>query len=126
MVKALYIRTISLKNSYANDTLPLMPKILTTLLIAVTLIANLAWAMDTHAAAFFGHDSEWSLDNSVHPDEHDGNETCDHCCHGLAHLIGLVQEPSVMSALTNCKLHGFSAQQYFSRSQSPPIPPPNA
>ena len=63
------------------------------LLIASTLVAPIAWAMDTHESAIQGHTNATleqaaneTLDRS---DSHDADQS-DHCDHGIAHLITLV------------------------------------
>jgi len=69
-----------------------MKKILICLLLLANLSSGLAFAWDTHPEAMVGHDSAAielvAGDDHDHPDDdlhHD-----DHCCHGAAHVVGIV------------------------------------
>jgi len=101
----------------------LMRKLISTLLLStILLFANMSWAMDTCAEAFFGHGAEWTQDKSPAPDDHDD----DHCCHGLAHLMGLSLQTNLLVETSDSSDVVFSSQYYRTRSQAPPTPPPNA
>jgi len=103
-----------------------MRKFVSKLLILTILVANLAWAVDTHAEAYFGHDSELAQEWSPEPENSDIGDVCDHCCHGVAHIIGITGHTDiVLSVIVDSNLE-LSTQLYRTRSQSPPIPPPNA
>ena len=68
-----------------------MKRILICLLLLANLSSGLAFAWDTHPEAMVGHDFaavELVDDGHEHPDgdlHHD-----DHCCHGAAHVVGIV------------------------------------
>ena len=79
--------------------------------------------MDTHAGSFFGHNSELTQEESSH-DEHENNGDEDHCCHGLAHLLALSSESNVSLIPTQSQRIAYILH-YYTRSQSPPTPPPN-
>jgi len=69
-----------------------MKKILICLLLLANLNTGLAFAWDTHLEAMVGHDST-AIDLLTDADhEHpDGDlHHSDHCCHGAAHLVGLI------------------------------------
>ncbi|VAW89902.1 hypothetical protein MNBD_GAMMA17-834 [hydrothermal vent metagenome] len=69
-----------------------MKKILICLLLLANLSAGLAFAWDSHPEAMVGHDSTAIelLAGSDH-DHLDGDlHHNDHCCHGAAHLVGLI------------------------------------
>ncbi len=67
-----------------------MKKILICLLLLANLSAGLAFAMDNHPEVLVGHDSA-ALDLLTDQDYPDGDlHHSDHCCHGAAHLVGLI------------------------------------
>lgn len=70
----------------------LMNKTLIYLLLLANLCAGTAFAWDTHPEAMLGHDSaaiNMMLDEDhSHPDGDLHHE--DHCCHGAAHLVGVI------------------------------------
>jgi len=101
-----------------------MHKIILTLLLFATLSSNLSWAGDTHAESFFGHNSEMTQEKSPAHDEHEGGGDDDHCCHGLAHLLGLSSDNSISSVPSKSQRIAYILH-YHTRSQSPPTPPPN-
>lgn len=102
-----------------------MRKIVSTLLLVTTLFANLSWAADTHAEAYFGHGTEWSQDKFPVPDGHGNCDDCDCCCHGVVHLMGLVSSTSVvMSHMNELDVMHFETN-FQNLEDSPPIPPPN-
>ena len=104
----------------------IMRKFVSKLLILTILVANLAWAVDTHAEAYFGHDSEWAQDLSPEPENPGIDDVCDHCCHGLAHIIGLTGNTDIVLPIIVDSTLELATHHYRTRSQSPPIPPPNA
>jgi len=101
-----------------------MRKIILTLLLFSTLSANFSWAADTHVESFFGLHSELNQQESSSHDEHEGSGDDDHCCHGLAHLLGFLSENSISSTPTHSDRIAYILY-YQTRSQSPPTPPPN-
>jgi len=69
-----------------------MKKILICLLLLANLSTGLAFALDTHPEAMVGHDST-AIDLLTAADHElpDGDlHQSDHCCHGAAHLVGLI------------------------------------
>lgn len=64
-------------------------------LIFWLLISNLGYGMavlaDLHDAAMPDSENLHSQDTSTQGRDHQGSEQdCDHCCHGLIHLLGLL------------------------------------
>jgi len=103
-----------------------MRKLISTLLIVTTLFANLSWAADTHAEAWFGHGAvcaaDWTLDN-----EGTGNTgACDHCCHGFFHIVGFTEQPVFAVPAADAAAIALFSYRYRSYSQLPLTPPPNA
>ncbi len=72
-----------------------MKKILIYLLLFVNLSTGLAFAMDIHPEAMAAHSST-SIDLLTVDNEHSDGDLHhnDHCCHGSAHLVGLIFSPS--------------------------------
>lgn len=101
-----------------------MRRLIMTLIILGLVTGNIAWAADFDELNFSAAD----VGTLVSPDHDDSQSQsdCDHCCHGSAHLIGLlpiaynkhVQESSRYSAVT------FIA--HITQTYQPPTPPPNA
>ena len=51
---------------------------------------------------------------------------CDHCCHGVAHLTGvIISNVTVPYVQTSCPIPLSDMAIYFA-NRSPPTPPPNA
>lgn len=112
-----------------------MRQIIAKSLIFLILFANLAWAADmdeigiaddatkafTSLIAGGGGASD---DGST---GHDGlqNGTCDHCCHGSAHYVGL--PPGAVTAFQDPASVTLALwlTAYYSRDTEPPLPPPN-
>ena len=68
-----------------------MKRILVCILLVANLASGLAFAWDTHPEAMVGHDSaavNLVDDDHDHPDGDLHHE--DHCCHGAAHLMGIL------------------------------------
>jgi len=103
-----------------------MRKLTSTLLLITTLFANLSWAMDTHAEAFFGHGTEHSEAQSPAHEPQGDDHSSDHCCHGLAHLSGLSLRINLTYESFPDSYIASSVDYYSTRSQAPPTPPPNA
>lgn len=109
-----------------------MRKTIAKFLVFLMLLSNAAWAVDASASAFFGHSVEQTqLANNTsdslqdqNPSEQQNLEHNDHCCHGVAHLIGM----------TSTKLTHIEASRDVGRLQNtttlisynhlPPTPPP--
>ncbi len=102
-----------------------MRRFIMTLIIFGLVTGNIAWAAD-----YDEQNSPTSSNGSslVSPDQDNqqSQTECDHCCHGSAHLIGLlavittkhVQESNRYSAVT------FIAN--ITQTYQPPTPPPTA
>lgn len=77
-----------------------MKKILICLLLLANLSTGLAFAWDTHPEAMVGYDAAALelLTASDHGYTESYSESdlhhSDHCCHGAAHLMGLIVSPS--------------------------------
>lgn len=69
-----------------------MKKILIYILLLANLGAGLAFALDIHSEGMLGYDSAATdLRVGANHSPHDGDlDKEDHCCHGAAHLVGLV------------------------------------
>ncbi|NOX09387.1 MAG: hypothetical protein GXP22_07880 [Gammaproteobacteria bacterium] len=110
-----------------NATMKTMRKLITLLLLASTLFANLSWAADTDAEIYFGHaSSQWSQDPSSSPDSHSNSDSCDHCCHSLSHLTGLIEQSHISYSPSGYSYLALLTPYYRTHTQSPPTPPPNA
>ena len=91
-----------------------MNKTLIYLLLFATLCAGTAFAWDTHPEAMAGHDSAagnmMAGEDHNHPDgdlHHD-----DHCCHGAAHLVGVIFTHTTKFTVD-------SDNEFFALSQTP-------
>ena len=73
-----------------------MKKILICLLLLANLSAGLAFAMDTHPEAMLAYDATAIdvLTNAEHDHPEGDRHHSDHCCHGAAHLVGIIFAPS--------------------------------
>ena len=58
------------------------------------------------------------------PAEHDSSPDCDHCCHGLSHLLGLSRNLSVLARPAADSVHLPPAVLFDSRVPSPDLRPP--
>jgi len=112
-----------------NPYYPSMQKTIAKVLILLVLFSNAAWAMDTCAAAFFGHNLEQvklqlDSDTDKAPVGQQDLEHAEHCCHGVAHLIGM---PSVkLTPITKSRDVGYlqNVTTLISFKHLPPTPPP--
>ena len=94
---------------------------LRSLLIVWLLISNLGYGMallsDVHGGASLNTDT-LSPHHLSHATDHlDTEDECDHCCHGLTHLLGLIKTDSLGPTVT---------QATIATPYSPPFtaPPP--
>ncbi|GMR09020.1 MAG: hypothetical protein BMS9Abin26_2032 [Gammaproteobacteria bacterium] len=113
----------------------MLRRLLTIWLIISTLGYGSAMATDLHEDETdesyqpyqYQHDS---LNNNTLPDDNPDPEpqtflSCDHCCHGAAHVVGIVAE------VTTARIPSQSWQQMrplailVPRLQQPPVPPPD-
>ncbi len=80
-----------------------MKKILIYLLLLLNLGTGLAFAMDIHPEAMAPHSSTTINSLTDADDEHSDGDLHhnDHCCHGTAHLIGLIFSHSTSFAPGN-------------------------
>ena len=68
-----------------------MRHVIVHLLLCSVLFSGVAWAANSDAEAFFGHASETMHDTQMHSQHDDSHpESNDHGCHGIAHLVGLM------------------------------------
>lgn len=69
-----------------------MKKILIYILLLANLGAGFAFAQDTHPQTIVNHEMVeiHSLASSDHDHADDDLHHTDHCCHGSAHLVGLI------------------------------------
>jgi len=103
-----------------------MQLLISRCLIIFLLLSNVAWAVDMHAEAFFGHDEGWSQDSGSHPDTEGGPDACDHCCHGTAHLTCLRLSEAVMIHEGTGRRAARAVDLRRSLILSPPTHPPRA
>lgn len=105
-----------------------MRKLISILLLATTLFANVAWAVNAHvefldinskSSEVHSHDT----DTGDHDSDSEGFD--DHCCHGFAHLAGLSLQNSIIFGWEAEGHLVASLQHYTTRYKSPPTPPPN-
>ena len=103
-----------------------MRKLISTLLIVTTLLANFTWATDTHEEAWFGHGAVCGADWSLDHEDTDDTGACDHCCHGFFHIVGFTEQPVFAVPVADNAAAAFASYRYRSYSQLPLTPPPNA
>lgn len=103
-----------------------MRRLIARCLIFSLLFANLAWAADVHAEAFFGHEAGWSQDADHSPDTGPAADTCDHCCHGGAHYTGMPAESAGMIGVVAAQAADPCIDPYLSFAVPPPTEPPIA
>lgn len=73
-----------------------MKRVFIYILLLANLCTGMAFAWDTHPEAYFGHDAATVgvVDQNAPP--LGGNEHTDHhCCHGAAHVVGIVRNEDV-------------------------------
>jgi len=103
---------------------------LLALWVVVSLLGySSAWAMDLHQSLSnddeSGHSSMLAAASGAdQPTEHDSASNCDHCCHGLSHLIGLSGSTAgaVMAAQASTILPPSVA--FRSHTRAPDLRPP--
>jgi len=119
-----WIRLQRVANSAINGCH--MRRFLTRMLIVSVLFAGLAWAADSHAEAFFGHDSELSAAHGAGDGTALAERACDHCCHGAAHLTGLPGNLVMATHQVGGSYVPPAQPSIDSVVDIPPTPPPNA
>lgn len=112
-----------------------MRRAVVNVLIFFILFANLSWAADMDELGI-AHDAAKVFTSSVDglggPSTdgdfgHDGAKhgSCDHCCHGSAHYVGVPHTASPVFADNASCAPALWVTARYSRDQEPPVPPPN-
>ena len=91
------------------------------------LASNLAWAIDIDGIALPDDVTLHAVaDDHGAPAPHDtASDHCNHCCHGSAHLTGLVCLAGSNISLLSYPLPSKSLDVPLSSERVPPTPPPN-
>ncbi|VAW87044.1 hypothetical protein MNBD_GAMMA16-610 [hydrothermal vent metagenome] len=104
-----------------------MKKILIYILLLANLGAGLAFAWDSHPEGVVGHDTvviDWPT-VAGHDHSDDDLDHADHCCHGAAHLVGLIfSQGALLAARSDYEFFMFSRTpniRYISPLLRPPI-----
>jgi len=111
---------------------PLMRRLLALWLLVSLLGYGSLWAMDLHGGDAASHQSathladvtdaastELPADQAVEP-------PCDHCCHGISHLLALSGNTLAVASALDSLPAGSRAQVLISHPQSPDLRPPRA
>jgi len=103
-----------------------MKKILVNIIIFFLLGSNVVWAFDVGEQIQEREtQSHFFLSSHDTGDHKATNVTCDHCCHGNAHFLGVFSgHPDVSIYATNGSI-GFTAKNSSTINFQPPTPPPN-
>jgi len=101
-----------------------MRGITTTLIILGLLTGNIAWAADYDELISSVDD----VSTQVSPDHEDplSQTDCDHCCHGSAHLIGLLPVTTTKHVTESNRYSTVTFIANTTQTYQPPTPPPNA
>jgi hypothetical protein len=104
-----------------------MRKALTLFIVFFLLGNNVVWALDSMD---FGQEHE-KQSHSTHASNQSHNQdqetdSCDHCCHGSAHLCGLLSGNSYTVTVSESSSTTAGVNTHVSREHQPPLPPPNA
>lgn len=103
-------------------------------LIFFILFANLAWAADMDEIGFAHHATEVQASISGADGQSDVGDTghiglkhdsCDHCCHGSAHYVGVPYQTSFDLADNASCAPALRVTTRYSREPEPPLPPPD-
>ncbi len=94
-------------------------------LIFAILSSGLAWSLDSHSEAFFGHASEAGFLNGDPSDQPD-DVINDHCCHATAHMAGLFSPSKEVFNMPQHHTASYASSRFYSLSIAPPTPPPIA
>lgn len=95
-----------------------------TLIILGLVSGNIAWAADLDELNFSADDVS-TLASPDHDDPQSQTD-CDHCCHGSAHLIGLLPIVTIKHVQTSSTYTAIPFSAHISQTYQPPTPPPNA
>ena len=98
---------------------------LSLLLVLCLLGGNLAWAMDVDERPNAA-DTILGTDDGAPAAPADHGGTCDHWCHGGAHLTGLVTRADAVPPATATRSLPASDIPPRARHDAPPTPPPIA
>ncbi len=114
----------------------MLRRLLTIWLIISTLGYGSAMATDLHEdetdessqAYQFEHNSQDNDDTLADDNPDPGLQTrlsCDHCCHGAAHVVGIVTEVTTACIPSQSRQQMRRLAILVPRLQQPPVPPPN-
>jgi len=100
-----------------------MRRLIMTIIILGLVTGNIAWAAD-----FDELNTTTDSSSLISPDHHDtqSQTDCDHCCHGSAHLIGLLPITSIKQVQKSSKYSAVKFIAHITQTYQPPTPPPNA
>ena len=89
-----------------------MKRVLTYILLIANLCSGVALAWDTHPEAMFGHDVALAGAVGEHDHDHPDGDLHheDHCCHGAAHLMGII--PGTEQGFENGEQTAFSSLKH--------------
>ncbi len=111
-----------------------MKSVLIYFLLIINLSSGVAFAWDSHPEAMVAGDraaaqllagGDMGHDDPVHPGAADFDH-CDHCCHGSAHLIGILYDNAPCLALNRHESGAFTALIPLSLYITPLLRPPIA
>lgn len=102
-----------------------MQRIFTHFLMVTVLFSGIVWAANVHAIAVFDHSDEQSQAQSESQNDIDV-ELCDHCCHGAAHLVCILDSSTQTYSDPKNGSNLFYLTSFNSFKLNPPTPPPNA
>ncbi|HGX93551.1 MAG TPA: hypothetical protein ENK35_09580 [Candidatus Tenderia sp.] len=113
--------------TYHSDT---MKRTLASLLLIINLFSGIAFAWDSHPEAMVAGDMAAAVEllssaDADHPDAADFDH-CDHCCHGAAHLIGILYEDGAPLLLNGHETGAYAALALPSLYITPLLRPPIA
>jgi hypothetical protein len=104
-----------------------MRKILSVFFLAFLLGNNVVWALDSMDLGQ-EHEKQSHSTQATNQSHNQDQETdsCDHCCHGSAHLLGLLSGNSYTVKVSGSSSTTAGVNTLASREHQPPLPPPNA
>lgn len=98
-------------------------RIVAILLVLSNLGFGTAWAFDWHEPNPSGHAHVVEAEDFG---SHLDDDECDHCCHALAHMLGITSDNTlVLPKLNSSQLVEYSSAQ-VSRATDPPLKPPQS
>ncbi len=103
-----------------------MKKILVNIIIFFLLGSNVAWAFDVGEQIQEREAQSHFFVSSHNTGSHETtNVTCDHCCHGNAHFLGIFSGQAEVSHYFTGDPVSFIAKTLPITNHQPPTPPPN-